>query len=210
MLKHRVLIAALLSLGGAVLWHGGVTAAGTTPIQAATPSLAGQLLVATPELQDPNFRHTIVYMVEHNAGGALGLVINRTIGTGPLDKLLAGLGIEHGADSETKISIHEGGPVERNRGFVLHSADYQRNDSLMFDELAALDAPSGQLAEIMLEKGTRQSLVAFGYAGWGADQLESEIARGSWFTISPDEALLFDDAIATKWQRALARRGVDL
>jgi len=193
-----------------LLLYAGTTAASNTLIQTATPSLAGQLLVAAPELEDPNFHQTIVYMVEHNTRGALGLVINRKIGSGPLGKLLAGMGIEEGADIEAVIPIHGGGPVERHLAFMLHSADYQRDKTVVFEELVALGARSDQLAAIALEQGTRQGLIAFGYAGWGAQQLEGEIARGSWFTIPPDEELLFDDAIATKWQRALARRGTDL
>jgi len=210
MAKHPVLIAALFSLGVALLWQGAATAAHPTPIQTGGPSLAGHLLVATPELQAPHFRHTVIYMVEHNDRGALGLVINRTIGSGPLGKLLAGLGIDEGAQDETVIAIHEGGPVERSRGFVLHSADYRHDHRVIFEEIAALSNPSEQLPEIALELGTHQGLIAFGYAGWGAQQLEGEIAQGSWFAIEADEALLFDDAIATKWQRALALRGFEL
>ena len=209
MSKHPVLTA-LFSLCAAFLWQGAAMAAHPTPIQTGGPSLAGQLLVATPELQDPNFRHTVVYVVEHNDRGALGLVINRTIGSGPLGKLLAGLGVDEGAEGETVVSIHEGGPVERNRGFVLHSADYRRDHRVVFEEIAALSNPSEQLPEIALELGTHQGLIAFGYAGWGAQQLEGEIAQGSWFAIEADEALLFDDAIATKWRRALALRGFEL
>jgi putative transcriptional regulator len=210
MSKPFALIAALLLLA-AMPWQGGAAnAPHPTPIQTGGPSLAGQLLVATPELQDPNFRQTVVYMVEHNDRGALGLVINRAIGHGPLGKLLAGLGIEEGANGETVIPIHAGGPVERNRGFVLHSVDYRHDPTVLLEEIAALSAPSVQLPEIALEQGTHQGLIAFGYAGWGAQQLEGEIARGSWFAIPADEALLFDDAITTKWQRALALRGFDL
>jgi putative transcriptional regulator len=211
MSKPPLLIAALLSLATAMLGPGGATAAyTTTPVQTGGPSLAGQLLVATPELQDPHFRHAVVYMVEHNDRGAVGLIINRTIGHGPLGKLLAGLGIAEGADGEKVIQIHDGGPVERNRGFVLHSVDYRHDDTVLFEEIEALSAPSEQLPEIALELGTHQGLIAFGYAGWGPQQLEDEIAQGSWFAIPADEALLFDDAVATKWQRALALRGFEL
>jgi len=199
MMRIGALITALLLSGGAT--------AHKTPIEAATSSLAGRLLVATPELQDPNFYRTVVYMVEHDARGALGVVINRELGSGPLGKLLAVMGAEEGADIETEVRIYEGGPVQRDRGFVLYSADYPHGGTVMFDEI---EAQVARLPEIALKRGTYEGLIAFGYAGWGANQLESEIARGSWFTIPADEALLFDDAVATKWQRALARRGLDL
>jgi putative transcriptional regulator len=211
MSKHPVLTAVLLFLAAAMPWQtGAATAAHPAPVQAGAASLAGKLLVATPKLQDPNFRHTVVYVVEHNDRGALGLVVNRTIGHGPLGKLLAGLGVAEGVDGERVIPIHEGGPVDRNRGFVLHSVDYQHDGTVILEEIAALSAPAEQLPEIALEQGTHQGLIAFGYAGWGPQQLENEIAQGSWFAIEADEALLFDDAIATKWQRALALRGFEL
>lgn len=204
-IRLGVLIVALLLLESI-----GPTAAGYTPIEAASHSLAGQLLVATPELDDPNFSHTIVYMVQHDADGAMGLVINRVFATGPLGKLLEGLGIEEGADSKAKIQLHYGGPVDRGQGFVLHSPDYRASDTLMVDEMAALTGSLEVLRDMAAGHGPRRSMLALGYAGWSANQLEAEIARGSWFTIEPDEALLFDDQFATKWQRALARRGVDL
>ena len=210
MWKHPVLIAALLLLGAAMPWQEGATAARTTPIQAGGPSLAGQLLVATPELDDPNFRHSVVYMVEHNDQGAVGVVINRVLGPAPLGKLLQRLGIVEGADSKTEIQVHLGGPVQLDQIFVLHSPDYRRDDPFVVDDLAAISFTPDALKDIAVGHGPRNSLLGFGYAGWGAQQLENEIAQGSWFAIEADEALLFDDAIATKWQRALALRGFDL
>jgi putative transcriptional regulator len=180
------------------------------PVEAAVHSLAGQLLVATPELDDPNFSHTIVYMVQHDADGAMGLVINRVIGAGPLGKLLEGLGFEDGTDNEAEIQVHYGGPVDRGRPLVLHSSDYRRDGTLVIDDMAAFSVRLDVLRDIARGEGPRRSMVALGYAGWGASQLEREIAQGSWFTIEPDEALLFDDDFESKWERALARRGVDL
>jgi putative transcriptional regulator len=203
-LRIGVLLLALLLLGGG---HG---AARQAPAVGAMPSLAGQLLVATPELDDPNFSHTIVYMVQHDASGAVGVVINRVLGAGPLGKLLEGLGVEEGSDSAAEIRVHYGGPVEPGRGVVLHTPDYRQDDPLVVDDLAAFSFSLDALRAIALGHGPRHSLFALGYAGWAPDQLEEEIARGSWFTITPDEALLFDDAIDTKWQRAIARGGVDL
>jgi putative transcriptional regulator len=200
-----MLAVAMLVLGGT-----GLAAARHTAVVGVAPSLAGQLLVATPELDDPNFSRTIVYMVQHDDRGALGVVINRVLGTGPLGKLLQGLGIEEGSGSEDEIRVHYGGPVDLARGVVLHSPDYREDDPLVVDDLAAFSFSLDALRDIAQGVGPRHSLFALGYAGWAPDQLEGEIARGSWFTIAPDEALLFDDAVDTKWDRALARRGVDL
>jgi putative transcriptional regulator len=198
-------LAAVLVLGGI-----GSGAARHTPVVGVVPSLAGQLLVATPELDDPNFSHTIVYMVQHDERGALGVVVNRVLGGGPLGKLLERLGIEEGSDSQTEIKIHYGGPVDLGRAVVLHSPDYLQDDPVAVGELAAFSFSLDALRAIALGHGPRHSLLALGYAGWGPDQLEGEIARGSWFTIEPDEALLFDADVDTKWERALARRGLDL
>ncbi|HEX5078650.1 MAG TPA: YqgE/AlgH family protein [Geminicoccaceae bacterium] len=185
-------------------------AAQHTPIVGVVPSLAGQLLVATPELDDPNFSHAIVYMVQHDAGGAMGVVINRVLGRGPLGKLLEGLGVEEGSNSQTEISVHYGGPVQLDRGVLLHSPDYRRDHPLVIDDLAAFSFSLDALLAMAHGDGPRHSLFALGYAGWAPNQLENEIARGSWFTIAPDEALLFDDDVDSKWERALARRGIDL
>jgi putative transcriptional regulator len=206
-MRLGVLAVALLLLQGI-----GAGKARHIPVEAAVHSLAGQLLVATPELDDPNFSHTIVYIIHHDAEGALGLVINRVLGTGPLGKVLQGLGIEEGSDSQAEIQVHYGGPVQLQHGFVLHSPDYQQDDALVVDNLAAFTDSPEVLRDMALGHGPRHSLFAFGYAGWDANQLETELARGSWFTIPPDEALLYDDTVDadTKWQHALARRGVDL
>lgn len=180
------------------------------PVEAAPHSLAGQLLVATPELDDPNFRHTVIYLVEHDANGAIGVVVNRVLGAAPLGELLRRLGIEEGTDSEAEIQVHFGGPVQLGHSFVLHSPDYRRDAPLVVGNLAAFSSSPEALRDLALGRGPRHSLFALGYAGWGADQLENEIARGDWFTIAPDESLLFDGADETKWRRALARSGIEL
>jgi len=198
-------VLAALVLGGI-----GPGAARHTPVVGVVPSLAGQLLVATPELDDPNFSQTIVYMVQHDERGALGVVVNRVLGGGPLGKLLERLGMEEGSDSEAEIKIHYGGPVDLGRAVMLHSPEYLQDDPVAVGELAAFSFSLDALRAIALGHGPRHSLLALGYAGWGPDQLEGEIARGSWFTIEPDEALLFDADVDTKWERALARRGLDL
>lgn len=174
--------------------------------------LTGRLLVATPELQDPSFRHTVVYMVEHDAGGAMGLVINRVMATGPLDVLLHDLDLapEVELDADVEVQLHYGGPVERGRGFVLHTSDYQDAATIVVDDAIAMTGSIDVLRDIAAGQGPRRSLLALGYAGWAPNQLESEIARGAWVIVDADEELLFDPSVETKWQRALDRRGVDL
>lgn len=199
--------AGLLALMAAV----SVAEAARPPADADTrPSLAGQLLVAAPELADPNFDRTVVYMIEHGPTGAMGLVINRVLGRGPLAKLLEGLGVKTEINGAAEIEVHYGGPVEQGRGFVLHSPDYRGRDTIVLSGLVAMTSSPDVLEAIAAGKGPRRSLFALGYAGWAPNQLESELAAGAWFVVEPDEALLFGHEIATKWQRALARRGIDL
>jgi putative transcriptional regulator len=173
-------------------------------------SLAGQLLVATPDLQDPNFSQTVVYLVHHDQSGAMGLVLNRVLGSGPLDKVLEGLGMPSNGAADLELRVHYGGPVEPARGFMLHSPDYRGADTVMLSDLVALTASPGILQDIAAGKGPRRSLFALGYAGWGPEQLEGELAAGAWVVVEPDEALLFDEHSETKWQRAFDRRGIDL
>jgi putative transcriptional regulator len=178
--------------------------------QRAPDALAGQLLVAAPELVDPNFRETVVYLVQHDAEGATGLVINRVLGTGPLDRMLESLGIARETDSELELRVHYGGPVEPSRAFVLHSPEYRARDTMVVSEVAALTRSPDVLEAIAAGQGPKQSLFALGYAGWAPGQLESELAAGAWHVVEPDAALLFDEQTETKWQRAFDRRGIDL
>jgi putative transcriptional regulator len=173
-------------------------------------SVTGRLLVATPELDDPNFDHTIVYMVEHDGSGAMGLVLNRVLGKGPVAELLEGLGIEGEVDPAAEIEVHYGGPVESGRGFVLHSPDYTGENTVVLSDLVALTTSLDVLSAIAAGNGPKRSLFALGYAGWAPGQLEAELAVGAWVVVEADEALLFDDETDSKWQRALDRQGIDL
>ena len=173
-------------------------------------SAAGRLLVATPELEDPNFDHTIVYVVEHDGSGAMGFVLNRVLGKGPVAELLEGLGLEGEIDPAAEIEVHYGGPVESGRGFVLHSPDYSGAGTVVLSDLVALTTSLDILSAIAVGNGPKQSLFALGYAGWAPGQLEAEIAVGAWVVIDADAALLFDEELDSKWQRALDRRGIDL
>ena len=176
----------------------------------AQDSLVGRLLVATPELQDPNFRETVVYLVNHDQAGAMGLVINRVLGTGQLDRMLEGLGLPSNGATDLELRVHYGGPVEPTRAFMLHSPDYRAEDTVVLSEMTALTLSPGILEDMAAGKGPKRSLFALGYAGWGPEQLEGELAAGAWVVVEPDADLLFDEHPETKWQRAFDRRGIDL
>lgn len=169
--------------------------------------LAGQLLIATPEMEDPNFFETVIYMVEHNEDGAMGLVINRPLGKGPVADLLKGLGAES-EDASGEIILHSGGPVEPQKFFVLHSDDYADKRTNVVGGGLAVTADVEIVRAIGQAKGPLKSIFVLGYAGWAPGQLEAEIRAGAWFSIPVDGKLIFDGDPAKKWERAAARRKI--
>ncbi len=173
-------------------------------------SLAGHLLVAMPQMQDPRFARSVVYLCAHNADGAMGLVVNRLLDEVTWPALMKQLGIETTGTSSGDRRIHFGGPVEAGRGFVLHSADYVEDGTLVVDGKVALTATLEILRAIGSGAGPKKSLLALGYAGWGPGQLDSEIQANGWLNVAADEDIVFDDQNGDKWQRALNKLGVDL
>ena len=154
-------------------------------------SLTGQLLIAMPQMDDPRFSRSVVFMCAHNAEGAMGLVVNKT-GRAALDgaSLLKQLGIE--GDGFSSAPVHFGGPVEAARGFVLHSTDYTEQATLVVGDVG-LTATIDILRAIGRGEGPRQRFFALGYAGWGPGQLDAEIQANGWLTVPSDNALLFDE-----------------
>ena len=183
--------------------------AGQAGEAARSESLAGRLLVAAPSMPDGRFAETVIYMLRHDDTGAMGVVVNRPMGDVPAATLLGSLGLDEGG-AEGSIRVHYGGPVENERGFVLHSTDYLDGDSLTVAGGLALSMNSDVVRAIAAGEGPRHSLLLFGYAGWGPGQLESEMMRDDWITVPADEALVFDGEYREKWRRAIDRRGVDL
>lgn len=182
--------------------------ASTRPLCAGeNQSLAGQLLVATAEMGDPRFAETVIYMVQHDENGAMGLVINRPIAKGPIADLLRGLGVESRA-ARGEIVIHYGGPVEPEKAFVLHSDDYAGRGTTVVGGGIAVTADAEIVRALAEGRGPRQSLFTLGYAGWAPGQLEAEIRANAWFTIPAEKKLIFDDDPETKWEHALAKRKI--
>ena len=169
--------------------------------QEPTSFLVGKLLVAAPKMDDPRFAKTVIYMVKHNPSGAFGLIINRAFGAGSMKEFLKGFDIDASA-VEGDIRLHYGGPVSPAVGFVLHTADFNGPDTQVVNDKMALTTEKSVLKAIAEGQGPRRRLFAFGYAGWGAGQLEGEIARGDWFNVPADEQLIFDEDLKTKWSRA--------
>jgi putative transcriptional regulator len=172
-------------------------------------SLAGQLLIAAPTMSDPRFYQTVILMVRHDRDGAFGIVVNRPMQERSLASLLAALGSNDTAPEGT-IRIFAGGPVQPEMGFVVHSTDYRRPETLDIDARVAMTASRDILRDIARKQGPKWSLLAFGYAGWGAGQLEGEIERRGWFTAPNDAALIFEQDRDKVWDEAMKRRTQDL
>jgi putative transcriptional regulator len=171
-------------------------------------SLTGHLLVAMPQMADSRFARSVVYLCAHSAEGAMGLVVNRLIDSLSFDSLLDQLGLEADAGA-IDLPVHFGGPVESSRGFVLHSADYVQDSTLVIDDDIALTATIDVLKAIAKGDGPRQCVLALGYAGWAAGQLDAEIQKNGWLIAPPDEHIVFELDDAQKWTGALNKIGVD-
>jgi putative transcriptional regulator len=201
--RFRILVPLLLAL------LVGSAAAVADDAPAAGESLVGKLLVAAPKMSDPRFTRTVIYMVEHNANGAMGLVINKIIGRGPLMEFLKGFGIQADADAGA-IKLHYGGPVERSRGLVLHTGDYRDDTTRVVDKSFSMTMQLDILRALGRGEGPRRAIVALGYSGWGPGQLEGEMKRQDWDVASPDEDLVFDGEFESLWDRARERIRIKL
>ena len=169
---------------------------------------SGQLLIAMPQLQDPRFARTVVYLCAHSATGAMGIVINRLFDGLDFVELMQQLELKV-LPGSPKIPVHFGGPVEPGRGFVLHSTDYQHETTTQVDEKVGLTATVDVLKAMADGNGPRKSFLALGYAGWGAGQLDLEIKENSWLTVPCDDELLFGPGLDRKWSKAIAKLGFD-
>ncbi len=198
--------------GAAAIYRGMAKRARTKRILATNGDgegyLGGQLLIATPSMQNPHFAGCIICVCAHSEEGAMGLVLNRPMEGLSFDDLLKQLDLAP-VPAQRSIRLHQGGPVEGGRGFVLHTNDWSSEGSLQVGGDLALTASVDILKAIASGGGPRLGLLALGYAGWGPGQLESEIEANAWLSVSPDEALLFGDAHDAKWRQAFAKLRVD-
>jgi len=171
--------------------------------------LEGQLLIAMPQMSDPRFERSVIYLCAHSAAGAMGLVVNRALDHITFPELLNQLGIEV-PTIEQQIVVQFGGPVESGRGFVLHTAEYVQESTLVVSEEIALTATVDVLKAMAAGAGPRHSLLALGYAGWAPGQLDAEIQANGWLHATPDDQLIFGADLDNKWPQAMAKAGVDV
>lgn len=178
--------------------------------------LDGQCLIAMPGMSDPRFARSVVYLCAHSEDGAMGIIVNKPAADTRFPELLVQLDVIPADQAirlpsqAEKVKVLRGGPVETKRGFVLHSADFfLESATLPIDDGICLTATLDILRAIAVGSGPENAVLALGYAGWGAGQLEAEIQSNGWLHCAADHALLFDDALDTKYARALSKLGID-
>ncbi len=175
----------------------------------AADSLEGRLLIAMPNIGDPRFERAVIYLFAHRETGAMGLMVNRQTDDLDFRDLLTQLQLEV-ADGAQLTAVRLGGPVEVERGFVLHSPDYHKDEAtLRVDEDISMTATVDVLQAMASGDGPSQALFALGYSGWGPGQLEREIAQNGWLHCEADADIVFGGDDEAKWIMALKKLGID-
>lgn len=174
-----------------------------------TASLKSQLLIAMPALDDPNFSKTVTYVCEHGEHGAMGIVLNRPTDLS-LSDVLKHMEIEGGLGKAGEQIVFLGGPVEEERGFVLHTHTDPWDSTLAIDDQISITTSRDILEAMAHGDGPDQTLVALGYAGWGAGQLEQEMQQNAWLSGPADQAILFALPADQRWEAAARLLGVDV
>lgn len=171
--------------------------------------LSGKLLIAMPGMGDPRFEKSVIFMCAHSDDGAMGLIVNHPALELSFSDLLDQLDIP-GGDSTLPTTIYIGGPVEHGRGFVLHTSDYEIEEStLTVDHRFGMTATLEILEDLAHDRGPKRALLALGYSGWGPGQLEGEIVRNGWLTCDSTMDIVFSEDNDRKWEMALATLGID-
>jgi len=177
------------------------------PSSPSESSLTGQVLIAMPSLDDPEFSHSVIYLCAHGEEGAMGLIVNKPLPSPSFKQIVRQLNVSEG-DPARVIALCKGGPVETARGFVLHSTDWTGDDSLKVDETVALTASLDVLKAIASGGGPAQGMLALGYANWGPGQLDREMKENSWLNTAADADLLYGEDHDGKWLRAMSKLNI--
>jgi putative transcriptional regulator len=171
--------------------------------------LTGQLLVATPLITTGCFHKSVVYIFAHNADGAMGIIVNQPLELTNFSSLVEGFNLPDGAVNK-EMPVYYGGPVDRARGFVLHTTDYRTEHTIARDSDVGVTASAAILDDVMMGKGPRKAALIVGYAGWSAGQLEQEIEQNSWINVPSSAKIVFDTEHDMKWVTASKSLGVDM
>jgi len=171
--------------------------------------LTGKCLVAMPHMKDERFANTLIYICTHSEKGAMGFVVNKKIKEFTFADLAEQLPIAN-LNPHLPIDLHQGGPLEKVRGFVLHSTDYVKEDTVVIDDKMAISSSVDVITDIAYGVGPKDNLVALGYASWAPHQLEEEIVCNSWMVVDPSVELIFRTKDEDKWQQAIDELGIDV
>lgn len=171
--------------------------------------LRNQFLIAMPTLQDPNFFHGVTYLCEHNEEGAMGIMINRPLDFG-LGEVLTQIEIDTDNERIAQQPVFLGGPVQCERGFVIHRPHGDWEATLKITDEIGVTSSRDILEAIAAGSGPQDTLVALGYAGWAAGQLENELAENAWLSAPADPRIVFETPYEQRWERAAALSGVDV
>ena len=172
-------------------------------------NLTNHFLIAMPTLEDPHFSKTVTYICAHNDEGAMGIVINRPMDI-HLEEVFSQMNIEADGAGLNSQAVYLGGPVHRDRGFIVHSPADKWESSIHVTEELAVSTSRDILEAIGAGVGPRNILVALGYAGWAAGQLEQEMADNAWLSGPAGLEILFEMPAERRWQSAAAAMGVNL
>ena len=170
--------------------------------------LTGHLLIAMPSLMDPNFSRTVTYICEHSDEGAIGLVINRPLDI-DLGEVFRQLNLDDADPDMSELPVLHGGPVQMDRGFVIHDSAMPWESTTNVADSIHVTTSQDILLSMAGGKGPNRAAVALGYAGWGAGQLEREMAENSWLSTPADTQILFDTPFADRWREAAGLIGID-
>lgn len=171
-------------------------------------NLTGHFIIAMPAMADPHFAKSLTYVCEHNESGALGIVINRSIDM-HLDDLLQQINVAATDPNVNKTLVHFGGPVQTDRGFVLHQPVGQWQSTIAISGDTALTTSKDILEAAARGEGPQKMLVSLGYAGWSAGQLEQEMAQNAWLTVEAQDSIIFDIPVEQKFSAAMSLLGLD-
>jgi len=174
-------------------------------------NLTNQFLIAMPGLVDPNFRQAVTYVCAHNEKGAMGIIINRPLDL-DLDEVLTQMDMKTPDPKIQSIPVYQGGPVQCNRGFVIiHQINSEWGSSInVGDEIGVTTSRGGMLKSISEGKGPKESLIALGYAGWRAGQLEQELMKNAWLSSPVDSEIIFNTPYEKRWESSAALLGIDM
>ena len=172
-------------------------------------SLKHQFLISMPSMTESNFAHTVTYLCDHDQDGAMGLIINRPTDI-PLDEIFNQLDIDDDTRAHARQPIYSGGPVQTDRGFILHPKDKQWDSTINIAGNISLTTSKDILTAIARDEGPQDCLVALGYAGWSAGQLEEELADNFWIVVPASKDIIFNTPHDERLNAAVAQLGISL